>query len=159
MPNQKVARESVYRTIMQARLKLREGSEITPEIDQASKNGTREKSLLDEITHSYRGTTNEYLAEIMNVLIGNKVEVIGEPDLLFTCPCCSFRTLDEKYDLQEGTGYDICDYCRWEDDGTTDEKLQSGVNRCSLSELRARIVEHPSKYTIRKWVKDAHTPT
>jgi len=156
MPNQKVARESVYRAIMHARLMLRNGSHISTKIEQTSVESIQEKSLLDEVAHNYRGTTNNYLAEIMNVLTGNRVVVVGDPDLLFACPCCNFRTLDEKYDIQMGTGYDICDYCGWEDDGTADVHLQSGVNKCSLSELRTRIAKNPANYSIGKWLSDTN---
>jgi hypothetical protein len=32
----------------------------------------------------------------------------------FRCPCCGFRTLNER------GGYDICPVCFWEDDGQDD---------------------------------------
>jgi len=57
------------------------------------------------------------LSEVYEAIIGEKVEVIGKVYELFKCPCCNRNTLSESYDLEKGTGYDICDYCNWEDDG------------------------------------------
>jgi hypothetical protein len=42
------------------------------------------------------------------------------------CPCCQFRTLDEK------AAYDICPVCFWEDDGQGDadaDLVRGGPNK------------------------------
>ncbi|WP_199735554.1 CPCC family cysteine-rich protein [Corallococcus sp. AB045] len=54
---------------------------------------------------------------------------MGEAEVLLPCPCCGGRTLTERYDAVVGTGYDICDHCRWEDDGTVSDTVHSSVNR------------------------------
>ncbi|MDE5781345.1 MAG: hypothetical protein K2I03_07670 [Lachnospiraceae bacterium] len=41
--------------------------------------------------------------------------------------------LTEEYNLDEGTGYDICPYCNWEDDGSTDINVYRSVNRGSYT--------------------------
>ncbi len=53
----------------------------------------------------------------------------------FRCPCCGFRTLDER------GGYDICPVCFWEDDGQDDhdaDVVRGGPNGAlSLTQARA----------------------
>ena len=53
----------------------------------------------------------------------------GEREDLFPCPCCGLRTLTERFHPMEGTGYDICPYCNWEDDGTTEEDAASPLTQ------------------------------
>ncbi|WP_210332701.1 CPCC family cysteine-rich protein [Methylosinus sp. H3A] len=50
------------------------------------------------------------------------------------CPCCGYRTLDER------GAYEICPVCFWEDDGQDDhdaDEVRGGPNG-SLSLTRAR---------------------
>ncbi|ADV84068.1 CPCC family cysteine-rich protein [Terriglobus saanensis] len=55
----------------------------------------------------------------------------------YSCPCCYFRTLDER------GGYDICPICFWEDDGQDDHdasEVRGGSNASlSLTEGRANF--------------------
>jgi hypothetical protein len=55
------------------------------------------------------------------------------------CPCCGFRTLDER------GMYDICPICFWEDDGQDDrdaDKVRGGPNRSlSLTDARRNFRE------------------
>lgn len=50
----------------------------------------------------------------------------------FTCPCCSYKTLDS------GGEYDICPICFWEDDPFqfTDPDYDEGANKVSLKEAQ-----------------------
>ena len=57
----------------------------------------------------------------------------------YPCPCCGYRTLTEKYDPEKGTGYDICPYCGWEDDGTAEDGAYSSANRGRMTDYRKRI--------------------
>ncbi len=59
----------------------------------------------------FEGVSNGFLSEIILAVTGYKTEVTGEVEKLFPCPCCGFKTLTELYDVNEGTGYDICPYC------------------------------------------------
>ena len=60
---------------------------------------------------------------------------------LFPCPCCGLRTLTETFNPSEGTGYDICPFCNWEDDGTTDIKKYRSINKGSIEDYRKKILK------------------
>lgn len=91
---------------------------------------------------------------MIGTIIGQNIEVYGEVERLFTCPCCKLRTLTEEYNLQEGTGYDICPYCNWEDEGVTDINVYSSINRGSIADYCNRIRDNYNKYYINKWFEN-----
>lgn len=64
---------------------------------------------------------------------------------LLPCPCCGAHTLTERYDLLQGTGYDICSFCDWEDDGTTDIHAYQSINRGSIADYRKRLGMDPKE--------------
>lgn len=98
-----------------------------------------------------QGVSNGFLSEILCMVIGQNIEIYGDVEKLFPCPCCGLRTLTEEYNLDEGTGYDICPYCNWEDDGTTDINVYRSINRGSIEDYRNRIQANYNKYYINKW--------
>lgn len=108
-------------------------------------------TVSEALAEAYDGVSNGFLSQICQAILGRKVEVIGEPALRFPCPCCRRRTLSELYDANEGTGYGICDYCDWEDDGTVDDEVISSVNKGSMAQYRARIREESNYYFCEKW--------
>jgi hypothetical protein len=59
--------------------------------------------------------------------------------VLYRCPCCGCKTLDER------GGFDICPVCFWEDDGQDDadaDIVRGGPNgRLSLSNARKNFKE------------------
>ena len=55
------------------------------------------------------------------------------------CPCCGYNTLTEEYNPKNGTGYDICPLCGWEDDGTIDVNSVRSINGGSISDYRKRL--------------------
>ena len=97
--------------------------------------------------------SNGFLAEILCMILGYDIEIYGEVEALFPCPCCGLRTLTEEYNVQEGTGYDICPYCNWEDDGTSDINEYRSINRGSIKDYRNKIKENFNKYYINKWLE------
>ena len=101
----------------------------------------------------FKGVSNGFLSEIVLAVTGYKIEVIGEVEKLFPCPCCGFKTLTELYDKNEGTGYDICPYCHWEDDGTTEIDDYRSINKGSIEEYRNNLRKNFNKYYINKWLK------
>lgn len=107
----------------------------------------------DKVKYELIGCSNGFLTEFYLTLTGEKVEVIGETQKLFSCPCCGFQTLSEIYDVQKGTGYDICRYCQWEDDGTVDVNKSSSVNQGSISDYRQHILENSNFFYKGKWLK------
>lgn len=82
-----------------------------------------------ELETGIQGVSNGFLSEILCAITGYDIEVCGEVNKLFACPCCGLRTLTEIYNPIEGTGYEICPYCNWEDDGTTDTKIYRSINK------------------------------
>lgn len=104
-----------------------------------------------ELEIEIQGVSNGFLSEILCTITGYDIEVCGEVEKLFPCPCCGLRTLTEIYNLNEGTGYDICPYCNWEDDGTTDIKDYRSINRGSIEDYRNKIQKNYNKYYINKW--------
>lgn len=107
-----------------------------------------------ELETNLLGTSNGFLSEIIYTITGYEVEVHGEIEDLFPCPCCGFKTLTECYDPKEGTGYDICPYCNWEDDGTTDINSYRSINRGSILDYRNKINANPNRYYLNKWLKE-----
>ena len=97
------------------------------------------------------GITNEYLSSLMETITGSKIEVIGDVEELYTCPCCGYKTLTELYDVDEGTGYDICPLCGWEDEGTIDIHQYRSINRGSIVDYRKRMTANS---ITNKWQKD-----
>lgn len=57
----------------------------------------------------------------------------------FACPCCGYRTLEEK---PAGT-YAICEVCFWEDDLTQlkDPNNSGGANKVSLRQAQKNFQE------------------
>lgn len=104
-----------------------------------------------EVDIEVQGVSNGFLSEILCMIIGQNIEVYGEVERLFPCPCCGLRTLTEEYNFEEGMGYDICPYCNWEDDGTTEINAYRSINRGSIADYRNRIRENYNKYYISKW--------
>ncbi|WP_343224491.1 CPCC family cysteine-rich protein [Paenibacillus sp. ACRRX] len=71
---------------------------------------------------------------------------------LFSCPCCGFKTLTELYDRIEGTGYEICPYCNWQDDGTSDINSYRSINKGSIVDYRNELRINSNKYYTNKWL-------
>jgi Cysteine-rich CPCC len=57
--------------------------------------------------------------------------------VIYCCPCCKYKTLDER------GGYEICEVCFWEDDGQDEQDanvVRGGSNGVlSLTQARANF--------------------
>ncbi|MFT5619146.1 MAG: hypothetical protein ACI85I_002388 [Arenicella sp.] len=84
--------------------------------------------ILLGLYYDYRGVKNDYLENEILRIKEEKTIVVGEVEILEECPCCGYRTLDEKCD------WDICKVCFWEDDCTTKLDKISGPNHITLRE-------------------------
>ena len=104
-----------------------------------------------EVNDLVYGLSNEYLSSLIETISGCKVEVIGEVEKLYKCPCCGYNTLTEVFNPDEGTGYDVCPFCGWEDDGTTDIYEYRSVNKGSMTDYRKRIT---ANNITNKWLKN-----
>ena len=107
----------------------------------------------DEVDILCQGVSNGFIAEILQIISGHSVEVVGNVEKLCQCPCCGYKTLTEKYNTMEETGYDICPYCEWEDDGTLINNSYSSVNHGTILDYQRRMLIEKNKYYIDKWYK------
>ncbi|MCK2000749.1 hypothetical protein MZM54_05010 [[Brevibacterium] frigoritolerans] len=73
----------------------------------------------------------------------------------YTCPCCGYKTLDEK---PPGT-YDICEICFWEDDSYQYEHpdYDGGANTASLKEAQQNFINFGA--SERDFLKNVRPPT
>jgi hypothetical protein len=53
----------------------------------------------------------QYFFDYMDLLEHRYVHAVRQDGVKYQCPCCGYKTLDER------GGYDICPVCFWEDDG------------------------------------------
>ncbi len=82
--------------------------------------------ILKALIHEYKGVRNEYIEREYNQITNDKVEVKGQVENFEKCPCCDYKTLEER------RTWDICEVCYWEDDGIEDLDVNSGPNRMTL---------------------------
>lgn len=73
-------------------------------------------------------------------------------ELLFACPACGFKTLEET------CGYDICQICGWEDDPSAlwNPEEVSGPNNETLVNWQRRVLEGlpPEVTEVKQIVRD-----
>jgi len=100
---------------------------------------TKRKAVLESIHYDFRGAPNKFVANYIKETFGENVVVTGKQEDLLPCPCCGARSLTELYDRKCGTGYDICEHCGWEDDGTVDLKQNSSVNKGTMLDYRRKL--------------------
>lgn len=147
MVRKTISRAEAIKTIAQAREAVCSAEELQLLLEDAQEN-----TVYEALLAYYAGVTNGFLSQVCEAITGEIIEVIGNPAELLPCPCCNRKTLTERYDPMAGTGYNICSYCWWEDDGTADENMRSGVNRGSMKEYRERIRADSNYYQREKWI-------
>jgi hypothetical protein len=141
-----ISRAEAIRIIARARESVVETSELKDFMDD-----WQAQTVFDALLDAYAGVTNGFLASACEAITGTRFRVTGEPEERLPCPCCHRRTLTERYDASLGTGYDICEYCRWEDDGTVRDDVVSSVNHGSMAEYRARVAADADVDSCEKW--------
>ena len=57
-----------------------------------------DRDLQTELDVYTQGVSNGFLSEILFAVTGYRLEVCGEVEELYPCPCCGLRTLTERYD-------------------------------------------------------------
>lgn len=76
----------------------------------------------------------KWFARYVDKLVHQSVTAEAKEGVKYRCPCCGYKTLDER------GGYDICPVCFWEDDGQDDadaDTIRGGPNgRLSLTQAR-----------------------
>lgn len=144
-----ISRENALKLIDEVRSIVGKQIDLTRYLEQGFLENSIEQTELEVYC---QGVSNGFLSEIIHAVVGYEIEVVGEMEELFPCPCCGFRTLTELYDPNEGTGYDICPYCKWEDDGTTEINEYRSINRGTIEDYRNKIHANSNKYYINKWL-------
>jgi hypothetical protein len=86
------------------------------------------------VRHSFFGVINPYLERRLADL-GRFEAVEDREEELEICRCCGYRSLRER------GGYEICQVCFWEDDGTTNPESISAPNHMTLREARRNFDE------------------
>lgn len=92
--------------------------------------------LMEALKHEFIGVKNEYLSEMLLKIRDENILVEGEPEILFACPCCQYKT------LKEHGQYSVCPVCFWEDDGNNEPTRYSSPNKMTLAEGRARFKKY-----------------
>lgn len=151
-----VDRRHVIEVLARARLAVGDSNSISELLMDYHRDPALPQSELPEaLMDCYDGVSNGYLSDLYEALTGRRVEVLGKPAQLMPCRCCSRNTLHESFDVTRGTGYDICSFCGWEDDGTSDKGTPSSANSGTLAEYRARLEGEPNFYYRDKWFRRA----
>jgi hypothetical protein len=147
----KILRMDVFKLIAKCRKKFSSPEVMNYFLESDDPKDHSKNKIIDMVYEMYSGTNNGYLSDLYEAITGCQIEVIGDVSKRFSCSCCHLKTLSEKHHLEDGTEYDICDYCFWEDDGTTEVNLRSSVNRGSILEYRKKIKLHSNFYNKNKW--------
>lgn len=78
---------------------------------------------------------NKYVDDLEN----RSVVEAAMDGVVYRCPCCKFKTLEER------GGFEICPVCFWEDDGQDDQDadtVRGGPNgSLSLTQARKNFIE------------------
>lgn len=82
------------------------------------------------IIETYKGVKNEFIANKLEQYVKTEIIIEGKVEALKKCPCCSYKTLEERGQ------YFICPVCFWEDDGNNDPEKVSSCNQLTLKEAR-----------------------
>ena len=100
--------------------------------------------ILIHLEHGFIGARNEYIADEISDLKGEKISVEGEVEDLFSCPCCGYKTLEVRGE------YFICEVCMWEDAGFPENEPDrySFANYMTLNEAKAKFESNPKNSDI-----------
>lgn len=90
--------------------------------------------IFEYLKEKYIGLKVSYINEQIKNLYQFPLAVIGNPKILSTCPCCSYKTILEK------GNYEICPICFWEDDGSNDESRYSQANHMTLQDAKDNFI-------------------
>lgn len=101
--------------------------------------------ILDWLDYQYGSSPNDFIAELYEFLFQCPVSVFGSRTELIACKCCGFET------LEEAGGYNICKWCGWEDDGTTDPCLKVSINRGSMNDYRDKLKASNRLSLFHRW--------
>lgn len=90
------------------------------------------------------GISNEYLTSFLKKRFNCEFVILGDEPELNKCSCCGYLTLPER------GHYDVCPVCLWEDDGRSEEWIDSysTANHSSLKDYRLLKLGEISKEDV-----------
>jgi hypothetical protein len=148
------SREEFFRSLAKIRMQRMSPESANNLIEEYGlENDGSLNSLGMTLQEMYSGITNGFLSDVYELLHGELYEFEGELADSYKCRCCGYKTLDEIYDSELGTGYDICPRCGWEDDGTENLDQRSGVNKGTISDYRKKMGVNHNFYYREKYQK------
>ncbi|SDW89960.1 Cysteine-rich CPCC [Marininema mesophilum] len=86
--------------------------------------------ILEGLKNKFIGVKNAYLSKRVSNIEDREIIVTGEEEKLFACPCCRYRTIEDR------GHYEICPVCFWEDDGSDQATVYSFPNHMTLEQGR-----------------------
>ncbi len=104
-------------------------SDDSPNQEQAVDKRYDELLILVIMT-DYYGIKNTFIIKELYHYTGEKVQLEEESELLLTCSCCGYKTLERRGE------YIICNVCLWEDDGTKYRSTFSSCNGLTLKDAQ-----------------------
>lgn len=113
-------------------LSLNEYSKMTIEEkeEMSEIEGIEQDEIFEYLKEKYNGVKISFINEKIKNLYQFPLTITGNPKVLFTCPCCNYKTILEK------GNYEICPICFWEDDGSNDLLKYSHVNHMTLKNAK-----------------------
>lgn len=81
----------------------------------------------------YFGVRNEWIRNALLTRVGIDVNVIGQAERMYRCPCCSYFSLSREKE------HAICRVCYWQDDGTHADSELSSANGMTLGEGKSNF--------------------
>lgn len=105
----------------------------------------------------YIGVRNDFILKRLWKLGHQVARIVGQPEILVSCPCCGLRTLEER------NVFDICPVCWWEDDGQDSMNAQEvwpGPNGgMSLTEARLNYLQFGIFNPARQDLRPSQSPS
>jgi hypothetical protein len=93
-----------------------------------------EKDEHPEMLNDHAPAVARWFYQVIEDMDKKSVFAPPKEDVRYRCPCCRYKTLEER------GGYDICPVCFWEDDGQDDEDADTNrvfsPNHMSLMQAR-----------------------
>jgi hypothetical protein len=110
-----------------------------------AQNALYDELILIALSSTYKGVTNSYISNSMIKMGLGEYDVYGLIESLEACPCCGYRTLLSR------ANYEICDLCKWEDNGVADSDQYSGPNHMTLGEAKKIFTKNMNTLPLDKW--------
>jgi len=99
------------------------------------------------IEYQFSWFRNDYLKGFLVDKLNREINITGKEPRLHTCACCGYKTLTRS-------GWEICNACFWQDDGTAELPEHSSANHMTLAEAKANFEKFGT--VSEKFLKSLH---